>query len=151
MLSLIRFFLFKAHEQNFFLNINQYHWEGDISKLAGGHQNKQFDIFKTSPFPANLDFELYVVSPDQADNQKRFLTNLFRREILKSFLKVITTNRFEFFYQVHSVCSNYWLDVVSHAKQMNKTLFELICLIGQRFQGFLHSKGFLPNHLTLQK
>ena len=33
--------------------LNQHLWEGDISKLAGGHQNKLFYVFKLSPFPAN--------------------------------------------------------------------------------------------------
>ena len=61
MLSSIWVFLSKAREQKRFLK--QYVWEGDISKLAGGHQNKLFDVFKPSPFPANSDFELHVVSP----------------------------------------------------------------------------------------
>ena len=43
--------------------LNQHLWEGDISKLAGGHQNKLFYAFKPSSFPVNSDFEPYAVFP----------------------------------------------------------------------------------------
>ena len=43
--------------------LNQHLWEGDISKLAGGHQNKLFYAFKPSPFPDNSDFEPYADFP----------------------------------------------------------------------------------------
>ena len=114
MLSSMWFFLSKAREQKRFLK--QYVWEGDISKLAGGHQNKLFDVFKPSPFPANLDFELHVVPPYPADNHKRFLTNLFGREIFQSFIEVITTNRFEASNQVHPLCVRIMSSMVFQCK-----------------------------------
>ena len=87
------------------------------------------EVIKTNCFtPLNQVHSLSIrilspmqFSPDHADNQKRFLTNLLGGEIFQGFLQIIKTNRFESSNRVQllpvGIMSSIWF---SHAEHQQK-------------------------------
>ena len=87
--------------------------------------------------------------PYPADNHKRFLTNLFGREIFQSFIEVITTNRFEASNQVHPLCVRIMSSMVFPCKADEQKHFSNFAVWGDRYFK-ASSRAFLQTILSLQ-